>query len=728
MQQELATMMLLAVLLGAVQTSAGGTPPQSEAVDESVPDKEDADKTTTSTRPEKTVAEILVTALRSESQWLDTPNTVQTVTAADIRLRKMSSTMPEALREMPGIMLQKTSNGQGSPFIRGFTGFRNLLLIDGVRFNNSIFRDGPNQYWNTVDPLTLDRLEVVKGPSSVLYGSDAIGGTVNAITRDPDFFDQRKGQTRLYYRYATAENSHAVRAEYSGRVEDGVRVLLGSSYRNFGNVRGGREVGSQSKTGYSELTGDVKLIYDLDPNHRLTLYHQSFDQNDLWRTHKTTRGISWKGTTVGNEVKRVLDQYRSLTYLEYRAENLGSLIDAMTVNVSYQTHKERQSRVRGNLRRDQQAIDVGTLGAMFQLESPSPAGRWTYGAEYYLDRVDSWRKDYNADGTPRAENIQGPVGDDARYGQLGLFVQDDIPIGDRVDLILGGRYTHVRARADRVEDPATGNAFNIKKNWDSVVGSARVLARLDGEDHWTAFGGISQGFRAPNLSDLSRLDTARTNEIETPSPDLDPEKYLQYEIGLKSQYDRFSGQASFFVTDIRNMIVRTPTGAVIGGDNEVTKQNAGDGWMHGVELEGSWRFHPAWTVFGGFTYVDGEVDTFPTAGQTKRREPIDRLMPPTGTLGLRWDSPGRTFWVEAVGTFAAKADNLSTRDQADTQRIPPGGTPGYRVLTLRGGWNVNRNLSVFAALENVTNEDYRIHGSGVNEPGANLIVGMDWTF
>ncbi len=94
----------------------------------------------------------------------------------------------ELNREVPGVIVQKTGHGQGSPFLRGFTGFRTLLLIDGIRLNNSVFRDGPNQYWNTVDPFTIGQLEIIKGPSSVLFGSDAIGGTVNVVTRSREEF------------------------------------------------------------------------------------------------------------------------------------------------------------------------------------------------------------------------------------------------------------------------------------------------------------------------------------------------------------------------------------------------------------------------------------------------------------------------------------------------------------------------------------------------------------
>ena len=703
-------------------TSAGAdATPEESAGDESAPLPNEAAL--------RRLNEILVTALRAEASWFDTPNTVQSISADDIRHRKMSRTMPEALRETPGVMIQKTGHGHGSPYIRGFTSFRTLMLIDGIRLNNSVFRDGPNQYWNTVDPFTIDRLEVVKGPSSVLYGSDAIGGTVNAITRGRDGYEPGfHWDRRILYRYSTAENSQTVRGELSGNIDEKLGFLLGSTFKHFGNLDGGDDVGRQAKTGYDDFDVDLKLEYFFSPDRRLVFAYQRVDQDDAWRTHKTVYGLGWEGTTVGNELKRVLDQNRELAVLQYHASNLGGAVDAVHLSVSHHMQEESRSRTRANGRRDKQGFDVRTLGLSAVLESPSPVGRWTYGVEYYHDWVGSWRKDYNADGTPRPARIQGPIGDDAAYGLFGAFVQNDIPICDRADLILGARYTHVRAAADKVEDPATGNVISVKNHWDSLVGSARALVRLDEQEHWALFGGVSQGFRAPNLSDLTRLDSARTDEIETPSPNLDPETFIQYEIGLKADYRTVRGQASFFITDVDGMIMRTPTGNVIGGDNEVTKRNSGEGWIHGLELEGSWQCHPEWTVFGGFTYLDGEVETSPTAGTMKRMEPIDRLMPPTGYVGLRWDSSDGKFWAEAVATFAGDADDLSTRDQQDTQRIPPGGTPGYGVLTLRGGWNVSDDLQVFAALENVTNEDYRIHGSGVNEPGTNLIVGFDCRF
>ncbi len=127
-------------------------------------------------------------------------------------------------------------------------------------------------------------------------------------------------------------------------------------------------------------------------------------------------------------------------------------------------------------------------------------------------------------------------------------------------------------------------------------------------------------------------------------------------------------------------------------------------------------------------WVYGEVDTYPTSAAEPARETIDRLMPVTANLGLRWDHPREIAWAEGRLAVAAEQDDLSTRDRSDTQRIPPGGTPGYAVASIRGGWTITTQLSVVIAVENLTDEDYRIHGSGQNEAGRNLTLAYQWEF
>ncbi len=170
-----------------------------------------------------TLDPLIVTATRTDERRMDVPNTTRWIDDQQL-VDKGFRTLPEAFQETPGMMVQKTANGQGSPFILGFTGFRNLLLIDGVRLNHSAFREGPNQYWNTVDAFSLQGIEVVPGQGSVLYGSDAIGGTVNALTKGPDLLAAEAGEGfssgRALYRWSSGEQSHIGRVEGWGCPSD----------------------------------------------------------------------------------------------------------------------------------------------------------------------------------------------------------------------------------------------------------------------------------------------------------------------------------------------------------------------------------------------------------------------------------------------------------------------------------------------------------------------------
>lgn len=150
---------------------------------------------------------LVTTASRIEEQESDSPYTVEEITERFIE-QNTRRTLPDALQFTPGVLVQKTANGHGSPYVRGFTGRQNLLMIDGVRVNNSAWRSGPVQYWNTIDPYSIDHIELVKSQGSVLYGSDAIGGTANVFTKSSNFQDQTDGafftHGAAYYEYRSA--------------------------------------------------------------------------------------------------------------------------------------------------------------------------------------------------------------------------------------------------------------------------------------------------------------------------------------------------------------------------------------------------------------------------------------------------------------------------------------------------------------------------------------------
>ena len=671
-----------------------------------------------------TPAEILVTASSREQAPLEAPWSAALVGRQELTSRFRS--LPEALGRQASVMVQKTSYGQSSPYIRGFTGFRNLLLVDGIRLNHSAFRDGPNQYWSTVDPLTVERLELVRGPSSVLYGSDAIGGTVNAVSRraslGPDGGGLELGGA-WYGRYASAEDSWVGRAELDLHSGDDWGLLAGYSGKDFNDLEGGADTGRQEATGYEERDGDLRFDRYLDSGLELTLAAQTVRQIDVPRTHKTIYSQPYAGTTVGNELRREYDQVRDLIYGRARWSDASGLWDAGSLTLSWQRHAEERDRRRTGGRRDIQGFEVSDLGLLARFESESDVGHWSWGLEGHREEVGSFRDDYTG-GVHTGSAIQGPVADDATYSSLAAYLQDEIA-GDSWSLIPGVRFTRVSMDAGRVYDPGTGGRTSVSDDWNALVGSLRGVWWLGPESN--LYAGLSQGFRAPNLSDTTAFET--TSVVELPTLGLEPESFLQLELGAKGGQDGWTWQGSVYRTWIADMIVRSPTGAADpGGTPIVRKDNVGDGWIHGVELDLRRSWTDRWSSGVLVSWMDGEVDQLKEPAAVVVRRPVDRLMPFQAVVDSRYQPAPAGWWVEGWAWLVDDQDSLALRDEADTSRIPPGGTPGFAVFGLSAGVPLDRNLDLGLTLENLGDKDYRVHGSGLNGPGRSLIVTLELRF
>ena len=662
--------------------------------------------------------EIVVTASRMEESAFLTPYSVERISAKRIRMANFRYT-PDIFREIPGAFVQKTAHGQGSPYIRGFTGYRNLFMIDGIRLNNAIFRDGPNQYWSTVDSSTISRLEVVRGPQSVLYGSDAIGGTVNVLTRGPTGYkDDKSFIGGLHYRYGRGEDSSSFGGYADTALGSQGGFFVGGTIKDFGDIESGG--GVLPNTGYQEWTTDSKLVYELNTAVTLTAAHSQVHQDAVPRTHKTIYSQSFAGTTVGSELKRDLNQDRTLSYVRLQADKaLGW--ENWNLTVFHHRQEEERDRLRSGDRRDMQGVEVNTLG--FNLSGSLATGNFgefTAGADWAHDEIDSWSS---------SNPIQGPVADDSSYDWVGVFLQNRYPIGAEVDLTTGLRLSYFKADADSISNAADGSEYSYQQDWTEPVGNVR-LGWTPVPDQWRLYAGISQGFRAPNLSDLTRLDSARSNEFEIPSTDLDPEHYTQYEMGARYRNPTLALEGAVYYTDIEDQIQRLLTGNVNeDGEQEVTKGNVGDGEIYGVELKADWLFAERWQAYGHFAWLDGEISTEAQVGLASVDDYHSRTMPTNYRLGLRYRSESRyNWWAESEVVRVTKADRLSLSDRNDLERIPPGGTPGYTLWHIRGGIELTRKLLLNLALENLLDENYRVHGSGQNEPGRNFVAALDFMF
>lgn len=679
---------------------------------------------------------VVVTASGFAETALSTPYTVHTLTQGDY-LDNGSRTLPEGLRFTPGIMIQKTAHGHGSPYIRGFTGRQNLLLIDGIRFNNSTFRSGPVQYWNTIDAFAMDRLEVIKSQGSVLYGSDAIGGTVNVLTKSADFRGAPDGAAfhrgSALYRFETNGLSHTGRIEAQVGEGGAWGLHIGATYRDFGDIHDS-VLHTMPKTGYDEFDYDARFDAALGDSATLTLAHQRVRQDDVWRTHRTIFFEPWEGTSLSSpDLARIYDQERTLSYLRVRDEDLGSAVDAWSLTFSFQQQDEdflRQRLSGGNTRTEFDVTDVDTYGFALALESALGAGRLVYGVDYYVDRVDSSRRDLRVDPAGNVVSdttaVQGPIGDGARYDLLGAYAQYRLPVGDDFEVTAGGRYTYAAADIDVLDDGA-GNAISAERDWNNATFNLRGLYRLD--DDVSVYAGASQAFRAPNLDDLSGLKSSRTDLISTGSLAVDPEHYLTYEAGAHWRTEDTAADAAVYYTSIRDLITARPIGTVpVTGEVITASTNGANGYAWGFEAEAERRLGGDFTASGFVAWVDGEADAYPTNSLTAVREPLSRLMPLTGSLALRWQPQASRLWLGARVTAAGRANRLNTGDREDTSRFPPDGTPSYVVLLLNAGFRASEHVEFFVTIDNVTNTAYRVHGSGVNEPGTNAIVGGRLSF
>jgi hemoglobin/transferrin/lactoferrin receptor protein len=661
------------------------------------------------------LAPLFVTAARLEQAESAAAHSISRIDADFIR-ENTRRTLPEALQYTPGVLVQKTAHGHGSPFIRGFTGRQNLLMVDGVRLNNSTWRSGPVQYWNTVDPFSIDRIELVKSQGSVLYGSDAVGGTLNAFSKSSGFMDQADGAFYQhgsgYYEYRTnGEGSHIGRIESDFGSGGQWGVHLGLSGKDYGDIEDD-SVGRMKNTGYPEQNLDFRFDTALTERVNLTLAYQYVDQDDVWRWHRTRFNPGWvHGRHVaapGTFLTEIYDQERSLAYLKLTGEDPGesAFIRRWHTTLSWQKIQDSTDNLRTPTDRRVGSIDLDTYGLDVGFESEIGPGTLVYGLDYYHDKADSAAY---RNGVARPDDR--PVADGSTYQLFGAYTQYEWRVAEALKVIGGVRGTYAEAEWDAYRAPGAAADTSGKGDWDNFSASLRTL--WDINECWAVYGGVSQAFRAPNLTDLTGSSVSLGGLNSYGSPELDPEKYVTAELGTRYGNETLSASLAAFYTWSRDAIISER----IGPDTFAT--NGGSGFVYGFEAEGLWKINPCWSLSAMAGWNEGKTDS-PVNGERW----ISRQLPFTSSVALRWTHPNERLWLEGRVLGAVTEDRVHPADQAnDPQRIPTYGTPGYLVASLRGGWQVNDHVELTCGIENITDEDYRSHGSGQNEPGLGAILG-----
>ncbi len=653
--------------------------------------------------------EVVVTAQRMPQLQYESPQASSVLNQSQL-VQYAPRSAAEALLGLPGVWVQKTNHGGGSPFIRGMTGNQALQMIDGIRLNNAISRYGPNQYFNTIDPNSIQQIEVIRGAGSVPYGSDAMGGVIQVFTKSPALSEGFRLSGNAYGKLMSGG------MEQSGRGEievSGSRAAFygGFSLRHFGDlIAGGSR--KQSPSGYGELSSDMKALFRLSSRQRLTLAYQFLDQNDVHRWDQTTLQ-PWEapGRTL-YQTWQFDPQDRRLGYVRWEMINNNRWVRQIRVTASLNRSVEGRIRQRQNenlLQRERDAVN--TYGGILEVRS-APAAFYsiTSGLEFYYDRVRSQATETDLENNTLTEK-RGAYPASARAASLALFTLHTLDFA-RLTLTYGGRLNAFRVSATDaafgdIDNSPTAIVGNAAASY-AVLPSLRVVASLN------------TGFRAPNIDDLTKFGSFDSG-FEVPISGLSPEKSVTVETGIKTRTDRLSGSLLLYRTRLSDLIARVP--ATFRGSDTYEgfpvyrKQNVDKSYIQGIEAETEATLTDQVTAFGSLIYTYGQ--------NTSDGQPMRRIPPLNGRLGLQYFQ--RKGWsARAEWLFAARQARLSGGDLGD-HRINPSGTPAWHIVNLYAGYTYDW-FSVHAGLQNLTDTYYRVHGSGVDGYGRSVWLAVKARF
>ncbi len=647
--------------------------------------------------------DIVVVGTRVKTKRIELPEAISVMNRQTLSSISPMN-LPDAMHAMTGVFMQKTNNGGGSPFIRGLTGYHTLILVDGIRLNNAIFRSGPNQYLNTVDPLMLDQIEVLRGPGSVQYGTDAIGGTIDLRSFEPEFSPEgmRIGG-RVYGKWL----SHGM--EKTGRAQllistGKLGISAGFSRKIFGNIIAGGDLGELDHTGYNEYASDVKARVKLSPKQDLTVAWQHHRQNDVQLYHKLVTG---EYTTYAFD-----PQVRDLLYLRHEVRrDQGWFTGVRTTLSLHQSDETRKKQKAGSSDFYTESDRVDSYGVVFEFMM-NPADRWSSvsGWEIYYDLVHSHTVKTDLIGGAE-EQLRGLYPDRSFVTNLSLFSLHTYELRN-LRLNGGIRYNHFVLG---LTDELFGK-LSLRPH--AVVGSMGVSYRIFGDTRLSFT--LNNAFRAPNINDVSSFGIADFR-YEVPNFSLSPEKSLNKEIGIRTDHKRFSGAIYLYHNGLKDLMVNVRSTYQgqdsIDGIQVYTRENVGKATIQGVEGELVVRPVSFLSVRSFLIYTYGQ--------NVSLNEPLRRIPPLDGLVGIHLHVI-KNLELITQWQFAARQDRLSSGD-VDDPRIPEGGTPSWNVMHLRASYYWN-GFRLNAGLLNLFNKAYRTHGSGVEEMGRSAYVSLQYSF
>ena len=614
-------------------------------------------------------------------------------------------TVPEALTEIPGIQVQKTNHGGGSPYLRGMTGNQILTLVDGIRLNNSTFRYGPNQYINTVDGMALSGMDVVLGTGSVQYGSDAIGGAIMLYYRQPEFSESNNfkvskvgGITRTMA--PTMEGSQRL---YVDAASKKVALTVGLTYRKFGDVISGGTNIKQTPTGYQELNGDAKLRMKAKYGEWQFAY-QNNTQENVPVYHKVVLE-NFAVNSMDIQQRELLYARRIFTFTEKTMFKL---------TVGLQGSNEERSLKKNNSTSSTFENDVINTRFLLTEMNHRFKNHWILntGYELYTDKVTSIRQKTDFT-TGVISDLRGLYPNGSGLFQHGIYTMVKGE-WNAAQITLGSR---LQSTQTTIPDITLGRVRDNNRALVNTLGVSSALGKKGSNwgNNVRVYGNFSSTFRAPNIDDMGTLGIVDFR-YEVPQFNLRPEYSNNHEIGLKLNANKLKFQVSYYQNYLYNVIARVRKGQdSINGYPVFQKENIERAIVQGLEIYTEISLGKSMFIKAGYATMRGDNLT--------KNEPMRRIPPSNGLVQWNYlwgkEKSNRVFVKYSA---AAAQRKLASGDISDN-RIGKNGTPGYLQLDI-GIQFLWKDIRIATTMQNLSNEYIKVHGSGVAMPGRsiNLII------
>lgn len=699
----------------------------------------------------------------SSTKWKEKSNNqsvkITTISKRDINLQN-PQTAADLLAVSKEVFVQKSQQGGGSPMVRGFSTNRLLYTMDGVRLNNAIYRGGNLQNVLVLNPFSIERTEVLFGPSSINYGSDAIGGVFSFTSLQHQKTDSTlrvAGNSIARYSSANQEQSYHFDFNMSKGKWSWISSVSKAAYQNL-------KMGSNGPTEYLnnykviQKSGIDTVIKNENP---LLQSPNAFEQKNILQKIRFAANSNFfidldfhysESSPFGRydrfqNTKGELPTYAKWNYgpqkwtmtrigINHNKQHL--LYDEMQLNVAYQNFEEsRITRIMNSNFENNQIENVAaySLNIDFKKDlNKTKSHRIYYGTEVIHNDVNS--NGYAQNITSNNSFSIAPRYPNSSWNSYGTYLKHSYFSTKKIITHLGIRYNWSESSSDFAEQlkfyPVPFNSLKIKNQ--SIVGSVGLRKNFSYKTNLSF--NLSNAFRAPNIDDIGKIFDFQDEQIVVPNSQLKAEQVYTADLNFGTQFEQFKITASIYYSYLNNAMVRRKF--QLNGQDSVlyngvlsevyALQNAAYSSVYGGSATLNWLINSSFTLSSTVNYQKG-IEELENGTISSSRHAAPFFM--YNSLSYRH----QFFTAEFYHHYNAKISNKNLNEE---QQQKPGNyainasgnpyVPAFHTFNLKCFYLVNANLSFAAGVENIFDIRYRTYSSGINAPGRNFIASLKIRF